>query len=303
MIPSIHVGTASTGTGPKKRKLYCSPTVAKNGIGNTSPSVQDTEPLTPTPLPFPFLSRNWYTSRSSKRSESHSVSDKIPDDKEYEKLQSEQPQREIKPRKKLTENKTDSFLPSCKALPFPRMSKKWYSSITDCKSSGYEEDNVSASLENQQILVFPRISKEWYKRRGKLSLKNNNRKRSVPAEGYIQKNVEDLEKKVKNEVNRSLKEKYRIILEVGKYFLSNGPIIAAKQLGTVYNGIKEKITNIKLNRTFPKPTKLLAVLLPHLSICKIKLHETTFFVEKREQVNPFVQQLEDLSNSRVRKEI
>ena len=65
----------------------------------------------------------------------------------------------------------------------------------------------------------------------------------MPADGFIQKNVADLEK-MKNEVNRSLKEKYRIILEVGNYFLRNGPVIPAKQLGIVYNGIKEKITNI-----------------------------------------------------------
>ena len=75
------------------------------------------------------------------------------------------------------------------ALPFPQVSKKWYSSITDSKPDGYKEDNVS--IEN---LVFPRVSKGWYKRRSKLSSKNKNKKLYMPADGYIQKNVADLER-------------------------------------------------------------------------------------------------------------
>jgi hypothetical protein len=88
-----------------------------------------------------------------------------------------------------------------------------------------------------------------------------------------------------------LKEKYRIILEVGKYFLKNGPIIIAKHLGTVYNTHKENILN-NLN------------LLNYWQFFyRIHLHETTFFVEKRENLYAVVKKLEDASRAEIKKEM
>ena len=96
-------------------------------------------------------------------------------------------------------------------LPFPCLSKTWYMSnhVNSSSECNVNEKNTSA-------VIFPMLSREWHQRRGKLFSKNNNRNHSVHVDGHLQNNFMDLEKKVFVESNPQRKEKYRIILAVGK---------------------------------------------------------------------------------------
>lgn len=90
----------------------------------------------------------------------------------------------------------------------PSSPKTWYSLIGDRDVD--RKDNQG----NTRTLIFPKLSKRW----GKLSSKNNYRNRIGHVDGYLQKNVVDLERKLLSEANQHLKQKYQIILEVGRYF-------------------------------------------------------------------------------------
>ena len=155
---------------------------------------------------------------------------------------------------------------------------------------------------NTSAVIFPMLSREWHQRRGKLFSKNNNRNRSVHVDGHLQNNFMDLEKKVFVESNPQRKEKYRIILAVGKYFLQNGPLVSAKELGMMYKNCRERISHKELKRC-PKPTELLSILLPYLNLSKVHLQGTAYFIEKRQNLDTVLKKLEDLSKLGLRKHI
>lgn len=92
--------------------------------------------------------------------------------------------------------------------------------------------------------------------------------------------------------------------------MQNGPLVSAKELGMVYKNCRERISRKELKRC-PKPTELLSILSPYLSLSKVHLQETAYFVEKRQNLDTILNKLEDLSklglskriNSHVEREI
>lgn len=150
-------------------------------------------------------------------------------------------------------------------------------------------------------MPFPLVSLNWYKRCGKLALKNGARRTlgSTETNGGLESDMIEIEKKMRETNKSSLRKKLEVILEVGEFFQKNGPLISAKDLGTLY---KDKWLTLvgKSLRKAPKPTELMSSLSPHLSILQVNLNRTAFFVENRKQdVELLSTKIEELCNAQM----
>ncbi|KAJ7386266.1 hypothetical protein OS493_010670 [Desmophyllum pertusum] len=185
---------------------------------------------------------------------------------------------------------------STHVLPFPNISKEWYSPIK--KSSVNEAENCADQRVN--IVPFVALSKSWYQRRSKLLVKNDSRKEITKTNGSLEQNIENLDKEVQSNSNPNVRKKCMLILNVGKYLLKNGPIVQARELGKVYVDKRNELYGGNSKRC-PKPTESLATLSPYLNIEKIVLQNTAFFIENRNQdLNAVVRQVESLCQSVMR---
>ena len=211
----------------------------------------------PLSLPLPKLSHDWYEDKGQK----------LNNDQEHQEK---------------TKNSS--------SRPFLKASETWYAKNSIENLTNQREDLKKRA----SSLPYERTSNKWYKNRGKLYGKNQSRSQKTQQTKIgtkpLEESIAELEAKlIEEDMSDVISKDCTAVLEVGKYLLVNGPLVAAKELGEVYRESRKSSGKRRL-----RPSELIRKLVKYFNISQITVHGMVYILEnKYPNIQKLVKSLND----------